>query len=664
MKTSKARLEQINIRGMEAVDAYMYTSGRANWSEFTLKKAVKEGYVGWVYKAINVIAKSVSSVPWIVRDVNNDNEIVEHYIADVLNRPNVEYSKQDLFELIVAWYQLTGVAYLKKIMVGSKTQELWPISPDRISPISSKDPGQLIAGYSIIDDGGAIITNSVEFNTDNIIYFRLLDPANPIGGIGPLRAAAKSVDIDNEQQEWNKAAMENRGIFDGVFTFKSALSMDQADGILAKIKERFSGGVNARTPLIVGADAKYTRMSVTPAEIDFLKSRSANKEEIFSIFGIPIALVSSESMTYNNYKESLRMLWELTNIPLLDDLSDKLNMSFYDELDSGRYRIDYDLSGISAVKDNENDRADAMTKYWKMGVPFSVLSEKYKLGIEEFDNWDKSWTGGAPSGIAAPTEEDSKKKDSRYWKLIPIENRSSAEQDQILRDEMSEGRLLELYSSLLTEQKESVFSELDKGDDGDPIGSIDMDSWIDPMTEASNEIAIIMASTVVVDERGNSPKFENRNEFDDELAETIKAYMEEDDWIEKEAEYIGDFTKENIEAIIKDAIVNDLTVQQIKDAIQDMGIFSPERSLRLARTLAGTASSIGQLSAGEVSGATEKVWVNSGFEVRDSHVARGGEVVPIDDKFSSQGCGKPKYPLDPILCPADRVNCRCSLTFR
>ena len=101
----------------------------------------------------------------------------------------------------------------------------------------------------------------------------------------------------------------------------------------------------------------------------------------------------------------------------------------------------------------------------------------------------------------------------------------------------------------------------------------------------------------------------------------------------------------------------------IQQAILDLGVFSEARALMLARTLAGTAASVGQLSGAMVAGATKKVWMTSTFEVRDIHKKRAGELTSIDGTFSDQGYGAPRYPLDPALGPADRINCRCSMVF-
>jgi HK97 family phage portal protein len=252
------------------------------YTNWTLQKAVKEGYKinGWVYRSVFLISKAISQVAWQV--TNEDGEPIEkHYLSGVLNRPNDNISRQDLFELITSWLLLAGNSYLKKVTVQGKTAELWPISPDRLAPVPSKQIDEWLKGYALDQK------QRVEYEPLEIIHHKFFNPANPLLGIAPLEAAAKTVDIDNGQQDWNKAAMQNRGVVDGVMAFdRNFDTQDQVDKIAERLNESIAGPKNARKIKVVGSNAKYTRMGLTAVEMDFGESRKFNRDEIFIIFGM------------------------------------------------------------------------------------------------------------------------------------------------------------------------------------------------------------------------------------------------------------------------------------------------------------------------------------------------------------------------------------------
>lgn len=374
-------------RSMASSDAFFVQNKIPTWTEWRVDNAVKEGYKvnPWVFRAVQLIAQNASSVPWAVFD-EKMSPIWNHPLSKVLARPNEHFSRQKLIELIVAWLQLSGNAYLKLVRVGDEVKELWPISPDRISPIPSEDPTRYIEGYTIVANGGAERVDP-DYNRDNILHIKLFDPSNPYLGISPLQAAAKSVDLDNAQLEWNTSTMQNRGVVDGVFTFKRPIDGQQAQSIVDRLIDKFSGKKNARKPLVIGDDATYQRLALNAIELDFLNSRKHNREEILSVFGVPPQLIGiQDSSTYNNYSISMKIFWETTVLPLLDMLRDTFNHAF--NLQDG-LSIHYDISEVAALRHNEDEKAKVAKTYYEIGVPVSVTNEKLALGLPAYDGWDK-----------------------------------------------------------------------------------------------------------------------------------------------------------------------------------------------------------------------------------------------------------------------------------
>lgn len=623
----------------------------------TVDKAVKDGLkaCGWVYRAVTIIARSAAKVPWAVQDIESGEWNDGHRLSKLLDNPCPDLSRLDLFILLHQWQQLTGLAYMYKVKAGNETRELWPISPEQIKPAGSKTRDKLLDGYFERTTGGYAKSLSAMFTRDLVVPFRFIDPSNPLEGISPLRAAARSVDTDVEQQTWNKSAMQNRGVVDTVISYKQEITQDQFDLVVAKLKERMSGSDNARMPFVTGNQADVKRLALSPVEMDFIASRKWNKEEIFTIFGVPMQLVGSEAAsTYDNFNTARRVLWELTIIPILDDHADTLNRAFQDELSAGE-RIWYDTSGITALQDDQERQAKVARQYWDMGVPMDVINERLSLGLDEFPGSGLPW-GGRRSVQA--TGDESRR-------LFYLRETRDVEAEQNRRDEWAEGDVQSTLFAMLSEQEEGVYVRLDEGQSAADIEEFILrgDGWDANLRNIVEEVATDFAHRITVTRSGADPFAEHRDEFADAFNRELSKYLEKENWLLTEKSNIVQTTATAVLDQIKDGFENGKTVQEIKDAIQDVGAFGPERALRLARTLAGTGASIGQLSAAKVSGATRKTWVTSGFEVRELHQQRGGDTVNIEDPFPNLGYGAPQYPLDAVLSPADRVNCRCSMTF-
>ena len=187
-----------------------------------------------------------------------------------------------------------------------------------------------------------------------------------------------------------------------------------------------------------------------------------------------------------------------------------------------------------------------------------------------------------------------------------------------------------------------------------------------PLAEITKNIVVGVASefanTVVVDTRGQKLDFQNRGELEDEL---IEEFLLQEHYILTEVSEIQETTTKTILDQVRNASEKGFNYNELRVAIDDTGIFKPERALRIARTEVGTAASIGQVAGAKGAGAEKKRWEVTGIETRDAHLNRSGEEVGIDERFSRQISSiGPRFPLDPQISASDRVNCDCFMTFK
>lgn len=374
----------LSRRNYAVSEVHTIQSGRPVYTSWSIHKAVSEGYKtnGWVFRAVYLIAKAVAQVPFSV--YADGTKLPDHHISRLFKRPNPCISRQDLFELLVTWLELSGNAYLKKVEVEGRTRELWPVSPDRIRPVAGTRTDEWVKGYTLDMSG------SIAFMPEEIIHMKFMNPANPLVGISPLEVAGKAVDTDTSQQDFNTAASQNRGVVEGVFTFERSFdNQDQAEAISQKLEEKIR---QRRKFMVLGANAKYQRIALTPEEMDFANARRFNRDEIFTIFGVPPQYAgSTESSTYNNFQTSELIFWSATVIPLLDDIKDAFNFSLEEEMHEGE-QIGYDLSRVPAIRRAYHERAKTAKLLREMGVPFSQINRIFDFGVEPYPGWDATKT--------------------------------------------------------------------------------------------------------------------------------------------------------------------------------------------------------------------------------------------------------------------------------
>lgn len=631
----------------------------ATFNDWSVAAAVKDGYAAtvWTYRAVKIIRDAATTAPFIVRDTRTGETLPNHKALRVLNNPNVQMSRKSVFSLIVAWMQLSGVAYLIKTVDSGRLQ-LWPASPDRIAAIAAPDQSGIVTGYA--SRTGANRGKKILEATE-VLAFLLSNPANPIEGIGPLQAAAKVVDADTEQINWNYSAMRNRGVLDGFISFKDELDETQITAIEERLREKYSGSDNARKMGVFGQQATYTRIGLNAAEMDFIESRKQGRDEQLAAFGVPSQLANAqEAATYNNFEVAETMLWQNTIVPLLDTLSDAITFDFRnsgfagDAALSDDEEVAADYSGIKALQRAYTARTEAAERLHRIGVPVSQLNKVLDLRLEEFENWDKPFAGVPQSfGQTQQVRNDPK------YKLIEFRSL----QDEFKKRETTAKReAKQRYAPLLSAQQTQLFAEVQQRGMADAAKAMTKilkearPDWIAALTDHYIDSATDAGSAIVVEQRAAKSQ----------LRVSVEEALDAEEHILRELSLIDAFTAERVLEQIDGAIASGMSVGELQQAIEDVGAFTPERALRISRTVTGAAGNLGQNIAAIDAGAQRKMWSTSGFGVRSQHAARDGEEVDIADEFtrvaSSNGV-HPQYPLDPRLAPEDRINCRCVLVF-
>jgi len=380
--------------------------GRAKFKEWDSEAATREGMKAssWVFACIYRLAKSAASARW--RAEKRSGDTWEHQsqspLQALIDNPNPFTSRQQYIERVVMSLYLSGNAISSKVYLRGVPVEIWNMFPHTVSPI----PGDSTKGEDFIShyqfqEG----TNKRRLEPGEVIHSMFTDPSDMFWGMSPLQAIARTVDTDNEAVTFNKIALQNRAITDGVFSFDKSLTRSQWEEARAQVKDQHQGSKNARTPWVLGGGARWMQMSMTPAEMDFLESRKFTREEICSAFQTPPPLVGIyDNATLANIQIARLIFWEDTITPLLEDLQGVFTMSIAHQFGKD-WRLTYDVSHISVLLQNLASKMEVADKLWSKGVPMKTINSLLGLGLDEFPGWDQGYlpTGLVPAGAFVDT---------------------------------------------------------------------------------------------------------------------------------------------------------------------------------------------------------------------------------------------------------------------
>jgi len=335
------------------------------------------GDKAWVYACVNVIAETTSTADFVLK--NQQGQIIQdHPVLDLLYRPNKFMSGRSLRQWIIASLELTGNAYILKDNLNSRGEprELFPLLSQLVEIIPGKNSQEPIAGYKY--RAGA---RTAYYKASDIIHFKYFNPFDFFYGLAPLAAARKSVENLDKAETYNRAFFDNCGTLSGVLYTEGKLDEASRKRLLNAWNSKYRSAAKAHQVALLEGGLKWQNTALSQKDMDFISSMQLSRETILAIFHVPPALVGVfEHSPQFTTKEQQRIFWQTCIHPkqtlMLETLTEFL-LPHFDK--TCTMYFDKDISNISALKEDELQRAQAAKIYFEMG--FSKAEIATALGL-------------------------------------------------------------------------------------------------------------------------------------------------------------------------------------------------------------------------------------------------------------------------------------------
>jgi HK97 family phage portal protein len=342
--------------GVPAGFIALHAQGEARWTRRDYATLAREGFMKnpIVHRAVRLISGAASAVPWLLYE--GADEIVEHPLLDLLERPNPRQAGATFLEALYGHLLLSGNAYIEPVEAGEGTRELHLLRPDRVSVVADQ------AGWPVALDhretSGRRRVPLTDGEGGGALHLTLFHPLDDHYGFPPLEAALMALDTHNAAGRWNKALLDNSARPSGALVYAPKeggnLSEDQFERLKAELENGYSGVTKAGRPLLLEGGLDWKAMALSPKDMDFVEAKHSASRDIALAFGVPPMLLGIPGdNTYANYQEANRAFYRLTVLPLVAriarELSAWLGPAFGDRL-----RLWYDadqVEGLAAERD-------------------------------------------------------------------------------------------------------------------------------------------------------------------------------------------------------------------------------------------------------------------------------------------------------------------------
>ena len=260
-----------------------------------------------VYSCVRILAEAVAGLPlhlYRYKEDNGKEKAIDHTLYHLLHdEPNPEMSSFVFRETLMTHLLLWGNAYAQIIRNGKgEVIALYPLIPSRMT-VNRDENGQLYYEYfSVSDDINSNSSRTVVLMPRDVLHIPGLG-FDGLVGYSPIAMAKNAIGMAIACEEYGAKFFANGAAPSGVLEHPGTIKDPK------KVREawqsQFGGSSNAGRVAVLEEGMKYTPISISPEQAQFLETRKFQINEIARIFRIPPHMVGDLENRVFKYRTAI-----------------------------------------------------------------------------------------------------------------------------------------------------------------------------------------------------------------------------------------------------------------------------------------------------------------------------------------------------------------------
>jgi len=302
-----------------------------------------------VYSCVRILSESIASLPihvYSYREDGGKEKATDQPLYFLLHdEPNPEMTSFIFRETLMTHLLLWGNAYAQIIRNGKgEIIGLYPLMPNRMS-VDRDDKGQLYYEYTLTNDDAPTMKGStVRLSPSDVLHIPGLG-FDGLVGYSPIAMAKNAIGLAIATEEYGSKFFANGAAPSGVLEHPGTLK-DPAK-IRESWQQTFGGSSNAHKVAVLEEGMKYTPISISPEQAQFLETRKFQIDEIARIFRVPPHMVGDlERSTFSNIEQQSLEFVKYTLDPWVSRWEQAITRSLFTPDEKKKYFVKFNLDGL------------------------------------------------------------------------------------------------------------------------------------------------------------------------------------------------------------------------------------------------------------------------------------------------------------------------------
>ena len=288
----------------------------------------------------------------------------DHPLQRLLDSPNPFWSRSDLWRATETYLSLWGAAFwaLERDENGN-IAEIWPLRPDKMRPIP--DAQRYIKGFVYVGSGSEL----VPYLPDDVVWMRYFNPLDEYAGLSPIAPLRQSADMGMDALRANRKLLQNDSTPGLIIETEGFPTDADVSEFYARWESRFQGVEKMRRPALLSPGMKASNLGFSPRDMEYIESLRWSLEDVTRVFGVPKVMIGDlENTTFSNFSTARRLFWEDTIAAQLAFYQESLRQHLLPHFGDDSLMVEFDLSGVEALKESEENKAKRRRIYVEAGI--------------------------------------------------------------------------------------------------------------------------------------------------------------------------------------------------------------------------------------------------------------------------------------------------------
>lgn len=341
-----------------------------------------------VYSCVRILAEAVAGLPLHLYRYKQDGgkeRAIDNNLYHLLHdEPNKEMSSFIFRETLMTHLLLWGNAYAQIIRNGKgEVVALYPLMPNKMQ-VDRDENGELYYIYTRSSEEAKTMEGVTVYLTPRDVLHIPGLGFDGLVGYSPIAMAKNAIGLAIATEEYGAKFFANGAAPSGVLEHPGMIK--DPSRLRENWNSTFGGSANSGKVAVLEEGMKYTPISISPEQAQFLETRKFQIDEIARIFRVPPHMVGDlEKSSFSNIEQQSLEFVKYTLDPWVIRWEQSLSRSLLNEDEKRKYFFKFNLEGLlrGDYESRMSGYATARQNGWMSANDIRELENMDKIPAED-----------------------------------------------------------------------------------------------------------------------------------------------------------------------------------------------------------------------------------------------------------------------------------------